>query len=138
MIKRKMNNKLSSFFSNFIAMIILPFLYFQGKNTRKKVPKLSQEKKSKGFVDSYFKNTVHLFSLGESTIAEVDVDFRKNRFSGALVNTLSIELQSNSNWRVNARTGDTVEQVCKKSIPKIKEQTTDLIVIGMGKNGAFT
>jgi lysophospholipase L1-like esterase len=107
MIKRKINNKLIFFFGKFIAMPILPFLYFQGKNIRKKVPKLSQEKESKGFVNGNFENT------------------------------LSIELQSNINWSVNARSGDTMQQFCKKSIP-IKEQTTDLIVIEMGGNDAFT
>jgi lysophospholipase L1-like esterase len=108
MIKRKMNNKLSFFFGKFIAMPILPFLYFQGKKIRKKVPKLPQAKEPKGFVNGNFENT------------------------------LSIELQSNINWRVYARSGDTVQQVCKKSIPKVEEKTTDLIVIGMGGNDAFT
>jgi lysophospholipase L1-like esterase len=108
MVKRKMNNKLSFFFGKFIAMPILSFLCFQGKKIRKKVPKLPQAKEPKGFVNGNFENT------------------------------LSIELQSNINWRVYARSGDTVQQVCKKSIPKVEEKTTDLIVIGMGGNDAFT
>ena len=108
MVKRKMNNKLSFFFGKFIAMPILSFLCFQGKKIRKKVPKLPQAKEPKGFVNGNFENT------------------------------LSIELQSNINWRVYARSGDTVQQVCKKSISKVEEKTTDLIVIGMGGNDAFT
>jgi lysophospholipase L1-like esterase len=133
-----MNNKLKYFFGKFIAIPLLPFLYFQGKNIKKKVPKLPEAKEPKGFVNGHFKNTIHLLSIGESTIAGVGVDFHKNGFAGALANTLSIELQSNINWRVYARSGYTVQQVCKKIIPKIEEKTTDIIVIGMGGNDAFT
>lgn len=133
-----MSNKLSYFFGKFIAIPLLPFLYFQGKNIRKKVPKLPEAKEPKGFVNGNFKNTLHLLAIGESTIAGVGVDFHKNGFTGALANTLSIELQSNINWRVYARSGYTVQKVCKKIIPKIEEKTTDLIVIGMGGNDAFT
>ncbi|WP_373943581.1 SGNH/GDSL hydrolase family protein [Polaribacter sejongensis] len=71
-------------------------------------------------------------------MAGVGVDYHKNGFTGSLSNTLSINLKSNINWRVYARSGYTVAQVCKKIIPKIEETSTDIIVIGMGGNDAFT
>jgi lysophospholipase L1-like esterase len=133
-----MNTKLKYFFGAFISLPLLPVLYLQGKNIKKKVPKLPEAKEPTGSVNGHFKNTINLLSIGESTIAGVGVDFHKNGFTGALANTLSIELQSNINWRVYARSGYTVQQVCKKIIPKIEEKTTDIIVIGMGGNDAFT
>ena len=66
------------------------------------------------------------------------VDYHKNGFTGALANTLSRELENNINWRVYARSGYTVKQLCKKIVPKIEESSTDIIVIGMGGNDAFT
>ena len=130
--------QLKYFFGLFISLPLLPFLYFQGKKIKKEVPKLGEAKEPKGFVNGNFENTLHLLSIGESTIAGVGVDFHKNGFTGALANTLSIELQNNINWRVYARSGYTVQKVCKKIIPKIEEKTTDIIVIGMGGNDAFT
>jgi lysophospholipase L1-like esterase len=136
--KGKMNNKLHYFFGKFIAIPLLPFLYFQGKNIKKKVPRLPEAKEPIGFVNGNFENTLHLLSIGESTIAGVGVAFHKNGFTGALANTLCKALQSNISWRVYARSGYTVRQIYKKIIPKIEEKTTDIIVIGMGGNDAFT
>jgi lysophospholipase L1-like esterase len=121
-----------------ISLPLLPLLYFQGKNIRKKVPKLPEAKEPKGFVNGNFDKTLKLLSIGESTIAGVGVDYHKNGFTGALANTLSRELENNINWRVYARSGYTVKQLCKKIVPKIEESSTDIIVIGMGGNDAFT
>ena len=121
-----------------VSLPLLPLLYFQGKKIRKKVPKLPEANEPKGFVNGNFDKTLNLLSIGESTIAGVGVDYHKNRFTGALANTLSIELKSNINWRVYAKSGYTVKQVYQKIIPKIEENTIDIIVIGMGGNDAFT
>ena len=133
-----MINKLKYFFGVFISLPLLPILYFQGIKIKKEIPKLPEAKNPTGFVNGNFKDTLHLISIGESTIAGVGVEFHENGFTGALANSLSTELKSNINWRVYARSGYTVQQVCKKIIPKIEEKTTDLIVIGMGGNDAFT
>ncbi|MCL7763322.1 SGNH/GDSL hydrolase family protein [Polaribacter sp. Z014] len=133
-----MNNKLKYFLGAIISVPLLPFLYFQGKNIRKKVPKLPEAKEPKGIVNGNFNKTLNLLTIGESTIAGVGVDYHKNGFTGSLSNILSTNLKSNVNWRVYARSGYTVAQVCKKIIPKIEENSADIIVIGMGGNDAFT
>lgn len=121
-----------------VSIPLLPLVYFQGKNIKKNVPKLPEAKEPKGFVNGHFNETLNILSIGESTIAGVGVDYHKNGFTGALANTLSKELERNINWRVYARSGYTVKQVSKKIIPKIEENSTDIIVIGMGGNDAFT
>jgi lysophospholipase L1-like esterase len=121
-----------------VSLPLLPLLYFQGKNIRKKVPKLPEAKEPKGIVNGDFDKTLNILSIGESTIAGVGVDYHKNGFTGALANTLSKELERNINWRVYAKSGYTVKQVYKNIIPKIEENTTDIIVVGMGGNDAFT
>lgn len=122
----------------FISIPVLPLLYFQGKNIRKKVPQLPEAKEPKGIVKSNFTKTLNLLSIGESTIAGVGVRFHKNGFTGALANTLATELKSTINWRVYAKSGYTVAKICTKIIPKIEEKEVDIIVIGMGGNDAFT
>jgi lysophospholipase L1-like esterase len=121
-----------------ISIPLLPLIYFQGKNVRKKVPKLPEAKEPKGFVNGDFDKNLNILSIGESTIAGVGVDYHKNGFTGALANTLSKELEKNIHWKVYAQSGFTVKQVNRKIIPKIEENSTDIIVIGMGGNDAFT
>lgn len=133
-----MNNKLKYIFGSIISVPLLPLLYFQGKNVRKKVPKLPEAKEPKGFVNGNFKNTLTILSIGESTIAGVGVDYHKNGFTNALAKTLSSELESNVNWHVYAKSGYTVKQVSEKIIPNIKETSVDIIIVGMGGNDAFT
>ncbi|WP_158840837.1 SGNH/GDSL hydrolase family protein [Polaribacter sp. L3A8] len=133
-----MKNKLKYFLGSIVSLPLLPLLYFQGKSIRKKVPTLPEAKEPTGFVNGNFNKTLSILSIGESTIAGVGVDYHQNGFTGALANTLSAELDANINWRVYARSGYTVNRVCKKIIPKIEETTTDIIIIGMGGNDAFT
>ena len=70
-----MTNKLRYFFGVFISLSLLPVLYFQGKKIKKEIPKLPEAKNPKGFVNGNFKDTLHLLSIGESTIAGVGVEY---------------------------------------------------------------
>lgn len=133
-----MRSKLKYFLGLFISFPLLPFLYFQGKHIRKKVPKLPEAAVPKGLVNGKFKTTLKLLVIGESTIAGVGVKEHKDGFTGALAETLSKVFQRNIKWRVYARSGYTAKQLCTKIIPKIEETTADLIVIGIGGNDAFT
>ncbi|MDC0176861.1 SGNH/GDSL hydrolase family protein [Polaribacter sp.] len=121
-----------------ISLPLFPLLYFQGRNIRKKVPRLPEAKEPKGFVNGDFKRTLEIVCIGESTFAGVGVEYHKNGFTGSLANTLSTKLKSNIKWRVYAKSGYTVKQVCEKIIPTIEETAIDIIVIGMGGNDAFT
>ncbi len=121
-----------------ISIPLLPLLYVQGKNIRKKIPKLPEAKQPAGIVNNHFNETINLLTIGESTIAGVGVEYHQNGFTGALAETLSKNLKQNIQWKVYARSGYTVKQVCTKIIPKIEERSFDMIVVGMGGNDAFT
>ena len=54
-----MTNKLRFFFGVFISLPLLPVLYFQGRKIKKEIPKLPEAKKTKGFVNGNFKDTLH-------------------------------------------------------------------------------
>ena len=132
-----MNYKVKYILGSLISLPLLPLLYFQGKNIIKSVPKLPEAKEPIGFIDGNYKKDLNVLTIGESTIAGVGVTYHKNGFTGALAAKLSSEFKKNVYWRVYARSGYTVAQVCKKIIPKIKETKADVIVIGMGGNDAF-
>ena len=126
------------FLGAIISIPLLPLLYFQGKNIRKRIPKLPEAKNPEGSVNTHFNETLHLLTIGESTIAGVGADFHQNGFTGALAETLSNRLKKHIQWKVYAKSGYTVKHLCTKIIPKIKERSFDMIVIGMGGNDAFT
>jgi lysophospholipase L1-like esterase len=138
MKKKNTINKLKYTVGLILSLPLFPFLYFQGKEIRKKVPKLPEASKPKGVANGPSEYPLQLLVLGESTIAGVGVKEHKDGFTGALANTLSKTLRCAINWRVYARSGYTAKQLCTKIIPKIEETTADLIVIGIGGNDAFT
>lgn len=134
-----MNNlRLKYILGAIISIPILPILFFQGKKIRKNIPKLPEAKIPKGLVNNNFKNTLHVITIGESTIAGVGVDTHKNGFTGALAKELSTSLKTNISWQVYAKSGYTAQLVAKKLIPKIDCKKVDIIVIGLGGNNAFT
>jgi lysophospholipase L1-like esterase len=133
-----MNAKLRYLAGAAVSLPLLPLLYFHGKAVRKSVPDLPEAKGSHGLVDNKAAKTLHVLTIGESTIAGVGVDNHEEGFTGLLASRLSDLLAINVKWKVYAKSGYTVSSVRQKLIPTIKEKRIDLIVIGLGANDAFT
>jgi lysophospholipase L1-like esterase len=121
-----------------MAIPMLPIMYFQGKAIKAKVPTLPEAKGTIGEVNIDAKKTLTLITIGESTIAGVGVDTHEEGFTGSLARELASKFDKNIHWKVYARSGYTSKRVTEKIIPKITENTVDLIVIGLGGNDAFT
>jgi len=124
-----------------VALPLLPVLYYQGKNIRKKVPRLPEASGTIGIAtssNSPNNQTLQLITIGESTIAGVGVDRHEEGFTGSLANSLANALNCQVNWEVYAKSGYTAKQVSKRLIQKITPKKVDLIVIGLGGNDAFT
>lgn len=120
-----------------LSFPLLPFLYVQGKNVRKNVPKLGEAKNPKGYIKTASNKTLKIIAIGESTIAGVGVDFHENGFTGALAKEISAKTNASVLWRVYAESGYTAKMVRKRLLPKIEESNADIIVIGLGANDAF-
>ena len=113
-----------------IAVPLLPILYFQGKRIRKNVPNLPEAKNPKGYIKTSSEKTLKLLVIGESTIAGVGVDFHENGFTGALAKEISYKTNHSILWKVYAKSGYTAKRVAQKLLPKLENETPDLIVVG--------
>lgn len=121
-----------------ISIPLLPLLYYQGKKVRKSVPSLPEAKGVEGIVDIGAAKSLKILTVGESTIAGVGVNSHREGFTGLLAEQLAKSLESNIHWKVYARSGYTAHKVRTKIIPKISEESIDLLVIGLGGNDSFT
>ncbi|QTD38409.1 SGNH/GDSL hydrolase family protein [Polaribacter batillariae] len=124
-------------FGCIISFPLLPVLLIQSKKIRKRIPRLPEAVKPKGYLKANSSKTLKIIVLGESTIAGVGVDIHENGFTGALVREISEKSKVSVLWSVYARSGYTTKQITKKLVPKIVESNADLIVIGLGGNDAF-
>lgn len=127
-------------FGTLVSLPLLPLMYYQGKQIRKKVPELPEAKGIEGqaYSDKAKANTLKILSIGESTIAGIGVQTHEEAFTGSFARELSQLYDMNVKWKVYARSGYTARKVEKKIVPKIIENQADLIVIGLGGNDAFT
>lgn len=124
-----------------IALPLLPLLYYQGKNIRKKVPRLPEASGTKGRSNSSsseINQPLQLITIGESTIAGVGVERHEEGFTGSLANALAQAYNCQVNWEVFAKSGYTAKQVNERLLKKVAAKKADLIVIGLGGNDAFT
>lgn len=117
---------------------LLPIMYLQGKRIKASVPTLPEAEGIEGITGAGEKSNLKVIFIGESTIAGVGVRTHEEGFSGTLANSLATKLNSPIAWKVYARSGYTAKRVSEKIVPKITENTVDLIVIGLGGNDAFT
>ena len=123
-----------------ISIPLLPLMYYQGKKIRASVPKLPEAEGLEGQCRPKEESArpLKILSIGESTIAGVGVKTHEEGFTGTFAKEISTLFNLNVDWRVYARSGYTAKRVETKIIPKIKEKTADLIIIGLGGNDAFT
>jgi lysophospholipase L1-like esterase len=123
-----------------ISIPLLPILYYQGIQIRKKVPKLPEATGTEGecVVTTKAENPLQIISLGESTVAGVGVQTHEDGFTGSFASELSTQINRTIQWKVYAKSGYTAKQVRELLGPNIQEKNPDLIIVGLGGNDAFT
>jgi lysophospholipase L1-like esterase len=117
----------------------MPVLYFQAKKIRRNTPVLSEAKENEGRIfNPEIKKEINVVILGESTIAGVGVEKHVDGFAGAFATELCLITSTNIRWKVHAKSGYTVKMILHKILPGVIDSKTDLVVIGIGANDAFT
>jgi lysophospholipase L1-like esterase len=115
-------------------------MYLQGKKIKNSMPKLPEAKGTEGrsVSNKLVTRTLKMLVIGESTIAGVGVKTHEEGFTGTLANELSAHLSADIIWKVYARSGYTAKKVNQRIVPKLIETDSDLIIVGLGGNDAFT
>jgi lysophospholipase L1-like esterase len=133
-----MNYKLRYALGAVVAVPLLPILFLQGKQIRRRVPKLPEAKIPQGEVGDEDAPRFRVLFIGESTLAGVGVDTHENGFAGSFARALATEYHYRVDWKVYARSGYTLEKSRQRLLPQLKREIADLVVIGTGGNDAFT
>lgn len=118
-------------------MPFVPFLYWQGWRTRKKVGRLPD---ASGETIGQFgdgETILNLLTIGESTVAGVGAENHAEALAGQLAKYLSQHTGKPVRWHVVGESGITARETLQRLVPVLPEAEMDLIVIGLGGNDAF-
>ncbi len=126
--------KLRYFLTTLLITPFLPLLYLEGKRLYGAISVLQPPKDTRG---ENQQNAKEILILGESTMAGIGAKTHREGFGGHLCETLKSYLKSSFNWNVNARNGFTAKLVETRILPKVPDQTYDIVIIGLGGNDAF-
>ena len=124
----------------FIALPLLPIIFYQGKRIRATIPRLPESTGPQGSAscENAVDTPLRLITLGESTIAGVGVSTHEEGFTGELARRLAQHYRRDVQWRVYAESGATARYAVESLVPSITASSADLIVVGLGANDAFT
>jgi lysophospholipase L1-like esterase len=119
-----------------IALPLLPFLFWQGKRTRRITPRLPEAQgPTCGATGSSFAGRpLKLLTVGESPVAGVGVDMHENAITGQFAAALAREFRRPIEWRACGRNGVTVREALQQVVPAIPVEPVDLALIAFGVN----
>jgi lysophospholipase L1-like esterase len=120
-----------------LILPFMPFLYWQGRRTRKKVGRLPD---AEGETVGRFGESqpiLNLLAIGESTVAGVGAKTHEEALVGQLARFLSLQTGKSVHWHVAGESGITARETLKRLVPQLPETKMDLIVVGLGGNDTF-
>ena len=130
------------FLGGIVIFPLIPFLYWQGWRTRKKVGRLPDaggetcgqfgERGGEG------EPALNLLAIGESTVAGVGAESHAEALAGQLARFLSLQTNGRMiRWHVLGESGITARETLQKLIPLAPDTEMDLVVIALGGNDTF-
>ena len=120
-----------------IVLPFVPFLYWQGQRTRKKVGRLPDA--AGETVGQFGENepVLNLLAIGESTVAGVGAGNHTEALAGQLAKFLSLETEKAVRWHAVGESGITAQETLERLVPDVPDAEMDLVVIGLGGNDTF-
>jgi len=115
-----------------------PFLFLQGKYTRRKIGKLPD---AAGPVRGSFgegESEFNLLVIGESTVAGVGARSHELAMTGCLARDFSEKTKMKVIWQALGVSGITAKRTTKELVPKIPEEDMNVVVIVLGGNDVFS
>lgn len=119
------------------AAPLLPFLYWQGRRTRKKVGRLPDAGGETAGQFGAGEAVLNLLAIGESTVAGIGAETHSDALAGQLAKFLSLHTGKSVRWHAIGESGITARETLQRLVPVLPETEMDLVVIGLGGNDAF-
>ena len=115
----------------------LPFLYWQGRRTRRKVGRLPDAAGETAGRFGESEKILNLLAVGESTVAGVGAESHAEALAGQLAKYLSLQTGKSVRWHAVGESGITARETLQRLVPILPAAEMDLIVIGLGGNDTF-
>ncbi len=120
-----------------IILPLLPFLFWQGSQTRKKVGRLPDAAGETSGLFGEATPVLNLLAVGESTVAGVGARSHDEALAGQLAKFLSLGVGKGVRWTVVGESGITARETLERLVPQLPEAEMDLVVVGLGGNDTF-
>ena len=115
-------------------MPVTPFLYLQGRYTRRKIGVLPDAQGDKTGKTGAGDVAVKLLVLGESTVAGLGARTHETALAGQFAGFLAEKIGKSVEWFVVGKNGVTAEQAINELVPQIPDEKFDYILLGIGGN----
>lgn len=118
-----------------VVLPISPFLFLQGKYTRRKVgllPDAGGEKS--GIAGNGQDYAAKLLVIGESTVAGLGARTHREALTGQFAERLSRRIGGAVEWTVIGKNGVTARRTIDELVPQMPEIEFDYILLGIGGN----
>lgn len=121
-----------------IALLpFVPFLYWQGQRTRKRVGRLPDAEGETIGQFGEHAEVLNLLAIGESTVAGVGASNHGEALAGQLARFLCLETDKSVRWHVLGESGITVGETLERLVPELPETPMDYVVVALGGNDTF-
>lgn len=125
------------FFGGVFLSPFLPFLYWQGQRTRKRVGRLPDAGGETVGKFGEDEEILNVLAIGESTVAGVGAATHSEALAGQLARHLSLQTGKSARWHAVGESGITAGETLQRLVPVLPQTAMDLAVIGLGGNDAF-
>ncbi|MGH7782445.1 MAG: SGNH/GDSL hydrolase family protein, partial [Candidatus Binatia bacterium] len=117
-----------------IILPVSPFLYLQGRYTRRKIGLLPPASGDTTGVTGEGTGLVELLVIGESTVAGLGAKTHETALAGQFARRLSTQIRRPVRWSAIGKNGVTAKRTISELIPLVPEKKFDYILIGLGGN----
>jgi lysophospholipase L1-like esterase len=111
-----------------------PFLYLQGRYTRRKVGLLPPAAGATTGVSREGDDAAELLVIGESTVAGLGARTHETALAGQFAKRLATRIDRPVRWTVIGKNGVTAKRTIYELMPLVPDKQFDYILIGLGGN----
>jgi lysophospholipase L1-like esterase len=116
---------------NILRLILAPVLIIQGKQVKKKTPRLPEAQGKRQGIQGNGKKQIRLLILGDSAAAGIGIDRQSSALSGQILTCFGQEYRIE--WKLVAKTGTTTAMTLNH-LRTLPSAVFDVVVISLGVN----